>query len=233
LSLCVDAGEYVSGGYYLARRPEAGVLSASGCLADFFPDSWAIEWSTDNSGHRSGKAALFGIVPESLREVQVWATESFEKEFGAWSAFYSLEAAKNARTRFLSEFPQVVVFGLGLRESCVDGFEDAARPPAPKPGYSPFGETGVLQCVSRREAIAPGGVPAGFELVSTYLGQLTCSWRCNALEAECARELGVQLNSAGLISSFEDATRCAEYVSRDDAGAEPGLWLPWLITIYE
>ena len=72
----------------------------------------------------------------------------------------------------------------------------------------------------------------GFELLAMMFGLLTCSWVCNGLEAVCAEHLQVQPNEYGSIPEYADARRCAEYVSRDEVGAEPGLWLPWLITRY-
>jgi hypothetical protein len=36
----------------------------------------------------------------------------------------------------------------------------------------------------------------------------------------------------GLLDTFEEASRVAEYVNREDVGAEAGLWLPWLVVQY-
>ena len=33
----------------------------------------------------------------------------------------------------------------------------------------------------------------------------------------------------GLIGTFAEARKCVKYISRADVGAEPELWLPWLI----
>ena len=125
-----------------------------------------------------------------------------------------------------------VIFGLGLHESNVEEFLKAAKPDLTQQGCAPMGETGVFQCVSSGRKIAGGGYAAGFELLATCSGLLTCSWLCNGLEKDCAHRLGIAPNRHGLIESYRDALRCAEFVSRPETRAEPGLWLPWLVTVY-
>jgi hypothetical protein len=231
--------EYVCGGYYLARPSErAGsyspelipdkVLSASGCLSDFFPDVWAIEWSSESAETRSKQAAAFGA---DLPAVVVWATRSFQKTFGWPNAFYTLAAAREARAKFLPGDSDAVIFGLGLRDTDVEAFLHQAKPKPPDPAYAPQGETGVYECVRAGNKIAEGDA-AGFELMSTSMGLLNCSWLCNGLEKTCATKLGIAPNPQGFVQSYDDASRCAELISRKETGAEPGLWLPWLVTIY-
>lgn len=218
--------EYVSGGYYLARVGKRGrQISASSCICDFFPDAWAIEWSSSPEERRR-EAEAFGISKDRVPEVVAWATGAMQQEFGWPNEFYTLESAEAARARFIPETKDVVLFGLALHESHVSEFLEAARP---KP---PDGESGTFECILRREKPAPGGQRAGFELLATYTGSLTCSWRCNELEIVCAEKLGVTPNAHGFIESHEDAERCAEYVAQPEVGAEPGLWLPWLVTLY-
>jgi hypothetical protein len=229
--LGASGSEYVSGGYYVARLPRQ-VLSASPCICEFFPDVWAIEWTSESVDGRSKQAAAFGISTKDLPNVIAWATGSFTKTFGWPNAFYTLEAAQKACASFLPDDPEIVVFGLGLHHSDVEGFLKAAQPEPAQPGYAPVGETGVFQCVSSAKKVVTGGDAAGFELLATFSGLLTCSWLCNGLEKDCAAQLGIVLNSRGFVDSYSDALRCAEFISRDETRAEPGLWLPWLVTIY-
>lgn len=95
-----------------------------------------------------------------------------------------------------------------------------------------MGKSGIFECVSAGTNIADGGDFLGFELLATYLGMLTCSWVCNGLETECAKRLGILTNSHGFVQTYADASRCAEFISRDETGAEPGLWLPWRMSVY-
>ncbi len=146
--------------------------------------------------------------------------------------FYTLEGARQARVALLPPDLDIVLFGLGLHESHAAEFLAAAKPPERKPGLAQVGESGIFECVKAGKYIAEGGEPAGFELLATDGGVLTCSWLCSGLERECAKRLGVPTNSAGLAPTHIEALRCAAYISREDVGAEPGLWLPWLLTLY-
>lgn len=240
-----DAAEspYASAGYYLARplqhSPHASakriperIISASSCLCEFFPGPWAIRWSSDDRDRRERSAAVFGIPAAKIDGVVEWATASFQKIIGWPNTFYTLDAALAARAEFLAKDLDVNVFGLGLHHDDTDRFLREAAPDERKSGYSPTGETGIYQCLKTQSRIAPGGQQIGFELLAMMFGLLTCSWLCNGLEAVCAEQLQVQTNEYGLFSAYADARRCAEHVSRDEVGAEPGLWLPWLITRY-
>lgn len=235
--------EYVSGGFYVARLASRAeymspdlipdrVVSASGCISQFFPDVWSIEWSSTGLEERRKQAFAFGISDVDLPVVTAWATESFSVAFGWPNAFYSLRAAQEARAKFLPSRPEVVVLGVGLHQSHVEAVLQVAKPEEPAPGIAPAGATGLFECVSRRAEVPPGGDVAGFELLALHSGLLTCSWLCNGLEKVCAERLGVRTNGRGLVHSHAEAMRCAELISSDEVGAEPGLWLPWLLTLY-
>ena len=234
---------YLCAGYYLTRRSKRAeymsselipeqVLSASACICEFFPDDRAIEWASVSDEERTRAAASFGIPPSNLGGVVEWATENLAKAFGWPSAFYTLEAAEEARVAQLPLGTNVVVFGLGLHEADVEDFLKAAKPPEAREGFAPVGESGIYECVKAQRPISTGGEFAGFELLSTAYGLLTCSWLCNGLEKECDRELGIRTNENGLVRTRSEALRCAEFISKDEVGAEPGLWLPWRVTIY-
>ena len=229
---------YLSGGYYLALRSERGqymspelipdrILSASGCICDSFPDDWAIQWASVVDEERLKAAASFGISSDRLPDVIAWATDSLSKEFGWTSAFYTLKAAKQARTRFLPDALEIVTFGLGLHEDDVQDFLAAA-----KPAHTSVGESGVFQCISTGVSIPEGGEFAGFELITTDNGMLGCSWLCNSLETACAAELGIRPNRSGFVRDYAEAKLCADFISRPETGAEPGPWLPWRVTIF-
>jgi len=208
------------------------VLSGSPCICDFFPDDWTIEWTSTSADTRVKDAASFGISSPELPAVVDWATKSVEKSFGWTSAFYSLEAAQDARARFFPNNYEIVLFSLALHESIVEDFLTYARPSPPQPGCAPMGEAGIFQCINAARKIAEGGETAGFELLSTLYGIISCSWLCNGLEKDCADQLGVVPNRLGFVPSYEEALRCAKFISRPETGAEPGLWLPWLVTVY-
>ena len=226
-----------SAGYYVARMAKRSaymapemipeeVLSASGCICECFPDDWAIEWASVSQEERVRAAGALGVSPANIGNVISWGTESFGKHFGWPSAFYTLEAAVQARATFLPDDPSIVTFGLSLEEADVQEFLAAAGP------KNHMGPSGIFECVNAGATTRYGGEFLGFELLSTDSGLLTCSWLCNGLEKECAQQLGVRTNRSGFIQSYSDALRCAEFISRPETGAEPGLWLPWRVTMY-
>jgi hypothetical protein len=234
---------YLSAGYYVTRLTERAahmspelvpdkLLSASRCICDFFPNDWAITWASVTDEERLKRAAAFGLSSTDLPAVIGWATESFSRTFGWPDSFYKLEAARDARAKLLPADRDTVIVGLGLHEADAEEFLLAAKPPVQEPGLSPVGNSGIFECVSARTNIADGGEFLGFELLATYFGQLTCSWLCNGLETECARRLGIVTNGHGFVQTYADASRCAELISKDEIGAEPGLWLPWHVSIY-
>jgi len=77
--------------------------------------------------------------------------------------------------------------------------------------------------------VADGGVSLGFEPLVFDGSTPPCSWLCNHLEVSVHRDLGIVPNRHGLIGTYDEARRCTDCISRDDVGAEPGLWLPWLV----
>lgn len=192
---------YLSAGYYVTRPAERAaymspqlpdkVLSASGCICDCFPNSWAIAWASVPDEERLEKAAAFGLSASRLPVIVDWATGSFSKDFGWPNSFYSLEAARAARAALLPADRNIVVIGLGLHEADAKEFLKAAEPPAQQPGFAPVGESGIFECVSGGTIIAGGGDFLGFELLASYLGVLTCSWLCNGLETELRLPPGV------------------------------------------
>ncbi len=236
-------GGHVSAGYYLACRlpsPSAcfsknpvpeNAISASTAISGFFPDAWAIEWTSEKQEERLRQAALFGISPTDLPAVVEWATASLSEAFGWSNVFYSLEAARKARARFIPEdCDGIINFGLGLHPSDVEEFLDSSRPPPREPGFAPVGESGIFQCVRAGEDLAHGGEAAGFDFVGTMFGILGSSWLCYGLEKRCANELGVMTNRHGLVSSYAEAVRCAELIS--ESRVSPEQWFPWLVNIY-
>jgi hypothetical protein len=80
---------YLSAGYYVTQLSEHAthespeltqgkVLSASGCICDFFPDAWAIEWASATGEERLKRAAAFGLSSSDLPGVIDWARANEE-----------------------------------------------------------------------------------------------------------------------------------------------------------
>jgi hypothetical protein len=146
--------------------------------------------------------------------------------YGWPNVCFTLQAA--AVMQRLAPATDLIVLELALGREHVAAFVAASIPPASLPGHAAFGEAGVRTGIRRDVAPTGGGHPLGFEpLVFDYA--LGCSWLCNGLESAAAQELGIHPNDAGLIPSADQAARVVGYISRPDVGAEPGLWLPWLL----
>ncbi len=90
---------------------------------------------------------------------------------------------------------------------------------------------GTIAAAVKREAPAVGGEILGFEPMAFEDG-LTCSWLCNGLETVCFEKLGIRPNASGYLKDEADAARAVELIESDETGAEPGLWLPWLLLEY-
>ena len=213
--------EFVSGGYYVTRAaqrdPERspGVLpdelwSASGCVCQFFPDAWALEWV--KSEDRAERAVAMGV---PVDEAVAWATEAFTKEFGWPNAFYTLDAAQEVKRRWFAADAKVAILGLGLDAADVERFLEAEKPDTPQTG-----ESGMYECVRLNRPMAGGGERLGFEVLSVHYGVPGCSWICSGAERE------FRPNERGFLESIDEARQCAASMK------ESGVWLPWLVIRY-
>ena len=234
---------YVAAGYLLVRpvpRPSrssaellpAQILSACTCLCPQFPGVHSIEWVRASEDERARDFEAVGLAPELRLEARHWATSEFERSLGWPGMFLRTEDALAARSRFFAPASAPVALGLALPEARLDAFLAEASPPPPAPGYAPQGESGFLTVARRREPLAAGHRPLGFELLELAAGQIGCSWLCNGLESHFASALGVRPGPNGLLSTLADAERCCASLDAGEVGAEPGPWLPWLLVEY-
>ncbi len=219
----VDRSQYHSPDLLPSR-----LISASSCICTFIPDTWAIEWASDTRDDSVRKAAFFGLDKHELPEIQAWITHGFQGLFRWPNVCPNIEIATNLVRRYLGGCNDIIVFELALHESYVEAFCRAAEPPPPKPGFAEIGRQGVHEVILERRRIRHDGHRLGFEPLEFYTS-LSCSWLCNGLEKLAHDALGIRPNAHGLIEDFEDARKVVELISRPDTGAEPGLWLPWLL----
>jgi hypothetical protein len=124
--------------------------------------------------------------------------------------------------------PDVRILELALHLSLTDQFCYEAKQLPRQSGSAPSGRQGILDAALKMQPVSEGGRVLGFEpLVYDYT--LSHSWLCNSLDTLVAEQLNIRPNAHGFIDTFDEACKCIEYISREDVGAEPGLWLPWLI----
>jgi len=241
--MSVDLSGFVSAGYFVARLSERKpwmasdllperILSGCDCICTFFPDDWAIDWTSCSPAERSSGAAAFRIPEHRRADVMAWATSSFEKAFGWPRVLYSLHDAEAARALLDPTLDDVALFALGLPEGLATAFLASAAPPPRQEGYAPVGATGYFECVSRGERLAEGGSALGYELLSTWMGLITHSWLCNGLEKQLHEKSGLVPNPHGFVADLDTARDCVNRIRTKEVKGEPEDWYPWLVVKY-
>jgi hypothetical protein len=228
----------VCGGYFLTRAVERPayvssdllpprILSLSHCICDFVPDLWAIEWVDYSPADRAAEAEKWGIQAADLSQVIEWITEQIDAgEFGWPCVFFSPHDARSFAQRFLPRSEGVRLLGIGLPATDVEQFLATAAP-GPSEGVP-----GIDQAISSRAGLEEVGTALGWEVLCYEYGSF-CSWLCNHLERDVAEQFGIRPNETGFIATAGDAVRAAEYCGREEVGAEPGFWAPWLVVEYD
>lgn len=222
--------DFIAGGYFLTRPVERNdqfmaadllpehTLTLSSCLTDPALEFW---WNHENVA----EAADFGVPSDRWPDLIAWYLDQFESRIGAPGVAYETSVTREFVNRFVPDPAGLVILGCGLDP------ESAARLITECRTAPDQGEYGVFEMVEKSLSMEAGGILRGFEVVSYEYG-LEHSWLCNSLQGDVNEELGIAPNDMGLLDTFEEAATVAEYVNRDEVGAEPGLWLPWLVVEY-
>ncbi|MEZ4224730.1 MAG: hypothetical protein R3B13_27510 [Polyangiaceae bacterium] len=231
-------GDHVSGGYFLARParrsahmtggllPEI-LVTASDCIVDLVPNTWSIEWTQETRTARQEEAVKFGLNPSELQSFTDWCTSALESGDLGWPCvFLSVEVALRVRHEFLARASSLVVFGIALPHDLVSTFVEETRLAAGQ------GEPGVRAAVRGRNAPSPGGSLLGYDVLGWEYGGFH-SYVCNGLETEFARAFAIKPNRWGFFDRLDDARRCADHCNQETTGAEPALWMPWRVTLYD
>jgi len=203
------------------------LVSLSSCIACFLPDAWCIEWADADSGGLPEEAQVFGLEPATFADLTSWVTERFGQSIAWPNIIRTLDVAEQLYSTFLNTRGNFKLLEIALHQSMTEIFCREAEP-VQQPGYAPLGRQGVHEVLLESNRLTKGGKVLGFEPV-VFNDSLSCSWLCNGLETVVADTLAIQPNEHGLIQKYDDARKCVEYISREEVGAEPGLWLPWLV----
>jgi hypothetical protein len=229
---------FVSGGFYITRsvpRPGSSnshllperVVIVSRCLTKFLPDTWCIEWTNDSSLEHVATAAYFGLDENVLFGLISEMTAAFGTSFGWPSAIWDLQFARSIANSFLADTSDIRILEPGLHSEYVGAVCQEAEPKQ-FAGFAPVGRQGIHEAILRMQPVESTRVILGFEPLVWNQTQ-SCSWLCNGLEIAVAKHLGTVPNANGLIDTFAKAQAAALYIGRNEIGAEPGLWVPWLI----
>jgi hypothetical protein len=212
---------YVSSGLLPPR-----IVSLSECMCDCVPDIWAIEWTGVSPEDRTAKASKAGIAAATLDQVIRWTTQQMNTGAFGWPrVFFTIDDARVFAERFLSPDGDFKLLGIGLSTGVVEQFLVETAP------GSSMGVPGVYTAVSRRTGLESGGTVLGWEVLCYEYGGFH-SWLCNGLEVDVAEKYQIRPNETGFITSAAEASAAAEYCGREDVGAEPGFWAPWLVVEY-
>lgn len=235
----VIVDDYISGGYFATiatARPDWGevgpqllpdyIITASRCIGQILPDDWALEWVQVDDSKRAERANYFGIPHSDIMRFIHCISSAFEEDEVRYpGTFVWLDTARNVIQEFVPREQSLSLPGPGLHKKFLENFLTAE---IIIPG---MGNGGVWQCALERRAIASGGLSLGYEVPGYEYGVFH-SW-IYRLEVDADRDYGIHPSVPGLLSSLEQASIVAEYASREDVGAEPVLWLPWLLTQYD
>jgi hypothetical protein len=198
------------------------IWSISSCICPSYPDSTGFSWASSEEQRAAEQARLrldddqmWGLLEECER---VYASEA---TFGSPGIWRDLDAARAFFRRYLSTMPTLKLLGIVIPASHVDALMGSiARP------------TGLSLTLLQRQAPFLGGQPLGFEILGDKGAVSFYSFLCNSLEHDYCDRLGLTLNEHGLLGTYSDAERAAAYTNQEESGAEPVLWLPWLVLDY-
>jgi hypothetical protein len=229
--------DYRFGGYLVTRPVERGalmsaellpgrLLTASACIARFVPDVWSLEWTTVSAEERRRAAAEVGIAPEALAAIIRQVTAGFDQGVFGWPNVIQSSDALVELVRLLPRPGEWVVLGLALHRSHVAAFLEQNAPGQRQ------GTGGVYHVLAGEPPLPEGGTVLGFEPLGFENGGQPHSWLCNGLEKECFQALGIRPDANGFLGAAEEAERATAHIARDDVGAEPAQWLPWMILDY-
>ncbi len=230
----MNINKYHLGGYYIVKptqraeymnsqiMPET-ILSVSNCICDVYPDISSV-WSTSEKEKDKYRQNL-NIPSSTFNNLIEWIDDKNNSEnFGFPHVFNNLESARDFYFNFLYNVQGLNLVGIGLPEEYNNEFVEDT-------GITKETYYGVEKKIFNRCQMESNGSVLGFEILGYDMGTFH-SYICNRLEDDYDKEYGFRLNRSGFISTIDEAKKLAEYTNRDDVGAEPVLWLPWVIVKY-
>ena len=226
----IQLEDYISGGYFLTKiisRPQVlpalipdRVLTISACFTDVAPDLWADSGYTFEERERAEAASKFGIPSSAVGALIAEFSEAARKD--GWSnAFADLSIAR----RFFEASTtgdQIAIIGIGLNQSVLPELQSQLNDDVNK-------GAGLIERVNRCTQLATNGralgyEPLGFEAMKFH------SWLCHNEPSNADKQFGIRPNVDGFIDNLADAERVTRNLKA--MGAEPAIWLPWLLVRY-
>lgn len=195
------------------------VLSASRCICNFYPDIDII-WSESKEKKETYRKTLM-LDNHSYGEMECWINERFKNNFNFPNVFNNYESAVEFHHKFLDGLNDLRIIGIALPNKFRDIFleeQDDLR-------------YGVCKNLSQSLRISLEGTVLGYEILGFEYGGFH-SYICNDLEDYYYDKFNFKLNDNGLISTLDEAEIFSDYTNEEIEGAEPVLWLPWVLLEY-
>jgi hypothetical protein len=218
----VDLGGYVAGGYWLVRpaaRPAwcdaryvaDPLVSCSGCLL-----RGGVGPSKDGWCSFEDDAADLGVSAERVADARAWVVDH-DDLVGPEHTWSSPAPLLEFVERFIANGP-VMVLGVALPA-------EQARAWAGSSWGGP-----IAELLTRGAPPAPGGVPLGWEPVECHAHAVMCSWTCNSLQDEVAEQIELRFTKDGLLPDQTHADEVMRVV--DTLDKEIGPWAAFLLVRY-
>ena len=207
------------------------IISVSPCIADLLPDWWG-DWSDDAESWRECEAT-WGVPRDRMDELRAWlSAKTAEQDILHAEVLTDLAVGRECAKTFLAERPDVRLLGIGLHEDSLAAYLSAvAQRPGCAPG-EPVPPNACHELVRLRIPLRTGGKKLGYEVLNVAPYATRHTWFCHALERQMRDELGVRLGAGGLIESYGEACRVAEWCDSEKNGCEEGVWRAWQIVEY-
>ena len=200
----------------------AELLSLSTCLAPTIPDTWCLSWATKSDEKIQKIASHFALAPGPLKQLTEWVSSRFDQTHFGWpNVCLSLDAARELMKMFFAHTPGLILAGLGIDQALAREFLDEQLAAGGKPG--------VAEAIGLNQPLRPDAKPLGFDVLGYENGGFH-SWLCNGFETQVNEKLNIQAQTLGLLKTYGEAERIAEYCNDAANGAEPVHWHPWLVT---
>ena len=227
--------EFYVGGYYLIEGTSikewmnhdllpSQIFTPSSCICNLHPEDICLSWVKGDKKVKEEYRAKLGITKEQFAELQKNIDESFNKEKYGWlQVFIEVEDARRYYNHWLSNQPDIKLIAIALNEEHRGIFLEEEKPEGNNAGS--YGNWLSLQ---NGVTIDMGEGLLGYEVLGFEMGSFH-SFICNSLENDFFEKLGIRFNNRGLISTYSEASKAADYAQDPEVGAEPALWQPWAI----